>query len=256
MKRRVLSMRTMRALVATCAALAAMSGVAQAELVLVGGTPQNSFVDLGAQGFGTAPRMLTLQTNTVETGSVTPVDVVNGDAVPGANKSTTPTLATLGWSSGANVGIGFNSDQTGGSGITMQDLTLTIFNGTTPVGSFSLGPAITFTQADLALQQGNGNAVFNFVLTPAQQAQFDAIPGLSSSFFAGLSSQLGCPVVGGSCLNSNDGPDTFIGFQQPGTPVVVPEPSALLLAGTALLGVGYSLRHRISRRTRGQLVSS
>jgi hypothetical protein len=56
-----------------------------------------SFTNLGAQGFGAAPRMLTLQTNDVETGNVTPVDVVHGDAVSGANKSTTPTLATLGW---------------------------------------------------------------------------------------------------------------------------------------------------------------
>src|SRR5438876_742394 len=78
---------------------------ANATLVLTGPTPAASFVDLGAQGFGNAPRMLTLQTNDFESGSVTPVDVVHGDAVAGANKSTTPTLGTLGWTSGGNVGI-------------------------------------------------------------------------------------------------------------------------------------------------------
>src|SRR5262245_24316975 len=191
-------MKVVRVLVATCAALAAVPSVARADLVLINGTPAASFTDLGAQGFGTAPRMLTLQTNTVETGSVTPVDVVNGDAVPGANKSTTPTLSTLGWISGSKVGIGFNSDQSGGTGITMQSLTLTIFNGTTSVGSFSLLPGlapITFTQADLALQQGNGNAVFNFGLNAAEQAQFNTILAQAGSagFRAGLSSQLGCP---------------------------------------------------------------
>src|SRR5262249_39306465 len=159
-----------------------------------------------------APRLLTLQTNTVETGSVTPVDVVNGDAVPGANKSTTPTLATLGWNLGTQVGIGFNSDQSGGTGITMQSLTLTIFNGTTSVGSFSLAPGlapITFTAADLALQQGNGTAVFNFGLTAPEQAQFNTIRAMAGSngFFAGLSSTLGCPAgAPAGCLPSNDGP--------------------------------------------------
>src|SRR5262249_11423123 len=150
------------------------------------------------------------------TGSVTPVDVVNGDAVPGADKSTTPTLATLGWNFGSQVGIGFNSDQSGQTGITMQSLTLTIFNGTTPVGSFNLANSLkplTFTAADLALQQGNGNSVFNFGLNAAQQAQFNTIRGMagSSGFFAGLSSQLGCPVGAPvDCLPSNDGPDSFV----------------------------------------------
>ena len=63
-------MKAMRAVVATCAVLAAMSSVAQADLVLVGGTPTASFTDLGAQGFGNDPRLLTLQTNTFENGSV------------------------------------------------------------------------------------------------------------------------------------------------------------------------------------------
>jgi hypothetical protein len=227
--------------------MAAMSSVASANLVLIGGTPEASFVDLGSQGFGAAPRLLTLQTNTVELGSGTPVDVANGDAVPGANKTTTPTLSTLGWTAGNKVGIGFNSDQSGGTGITMQSLVLTIFNGTTAVGSFSLASPITFSAVSLALQQGNGNAVFDFGLTPAEQTAFNtliAMFGGGGSLRAGLLSQLGCPTGSpSSCLVSNDGPDSFVGFAQAGQPVV-PLPGALPLFVTGLVGLGLLVRRK------------
>jgi PEP-CTERM motif len=244
---------------AVFAVLAAMSSVAEANLILIepdgdpAATVAASFTALGAQGFGNAPRMLTLQTNGIETGSVTPVDVVHDDAVAGANKSTTPTLGSLGWNTGANVGIGFNSDQSN-TGITMQSLVLTIYDvdGTTVLGSFSLAASLTpllFTQADLALQQGNGNSVFNFGLDAAQQLQFNTILALagSSGFFAGLSSSLGCGAgAPASCLVSNDGPDSFIGFVQPSS-AVIPEPGTLLLAGTALVGVMAVARKKLHR---------
>jgi hypothetical protein len=228
----------------------AATSVARASLVLVGdvggsivpvATVAEAFVDLGGAGFGNAPRMLTLQTNTVETGNVTPVDVANGDAVSGANKSTTPTLGTLGWTSGSQVGIGFLSDQSGQTGITMQSLTLTIFNGTTAVGSFSLASSLaplTFTADDIKIEQGNANGVFDFGLNLTEQGQFNAILALSGSsgFLAGLSSQLGCPAgAPAGCLVSNDGPDTFLGFAQ--SAVVVPLPAAFWFMLTGLVGL-------------------
>src|SRR4051812_13155690 len=123
-------MKAMRVVVAACAVLA-MSSVAHADLILVGGTATNSFVDLTGQGFGNNPRLLTLQTNVIETGGATPnlADLSNpvliGDAVKnaGGNKTNTPTLSSLGWTSGSQVGIGFNSNQIGGAGITLQSLT-------------------------------------------------------------------------------------------------------------------------------------
>jgi len=91
--------------------------------------------------------MLTLQFKGTESGSVVPLDMEQGDAVPGPNKSTTPTLSQLGWTTGANVGIGFDATQEGNSGITLGALELTIWaaDGITPLATFALGAAaITF----------------------------------------------------------------------------------------------------------------
>src|SRR5262245_62154374 len=84
------TMKAVRAVVAACAILAAASSVAQADLILIqpngtaASTVAQSFTDIGAQGFGNAPRMLTMQVNVntaVETGNETPVDVEHGDAI-------------------------------------------------------------------------------------------------------------------------------------------------------------------------------
>jgi hypothetical protein len=242
-------MMLIRSLLMAGAACMALASAASANIILQGGSPTASFTDLGAQGFGNAPRMLTEQTNTFESGSVTPVDVVHGDAVPGANKSTTPTLGTLGWGSGIDVGIGFNSDQTGNSGITLQTLVLTIYNGTTPIGSFSLASPVNFSSTDLALQQGNGNAVFSFILDAAQQAQFNtiaAMPG-SSGFFAGLNSSLGCNTTpSATCQVSNDGPDSFLGFRAVPAPLVGAGLPTLLAATFGLAGLQWRRRRRVA----------
>jgi protein with PEP-CTERM/exosortase system signal len=244
-------MKVIRLLVATGAVLMASAGVAHANLVLSGGTVAASFTDLGAQGFGAAPRMLTLQTNTSESGASVPVNQETGDAIDGDNKSSTPLLSSLGWTSGANVAVGFNADQSGNTGITLQTLTLNVYNASNAlVGSFSTAAPITFTQADLALEQGNGNSVFKFVLDGAQSAAFtNLIAGGSTGWRAGINSTLGCPAGSpAGCLVSNDGPDTFVGFNNGGpTPPPVPDSgSTLSLLGAVLVGIGI-VRRRMGR---------
>jgi hypothetical protein len=238
-------------LLISTAAVAFSGSNARADLVLSGSTPATSFVDLGAQGFGNAPRLLTLQTNTFESGAVSGTGALSGDAVSGANKSGTSTLSTVGWTSGANVGIGFNSDQEGPTGITLQTLTLSLWDSTgmSLLGSFSLAAPITFSATDLALQQGNGNAVFDFVLTPGQQTTFNgliAAPGSGSDIIS-LSSSLGsgCATCAVGSLPSNDGPDSFVAILGP--TAAVPEPSTWAMMILGFAGVGF-----LAYRRRGQ----
>ena len=53
--------------------------------------------------------------------------------------------------------------------------------------------------------------------------------------------------------NASDGAESFFILT---SPVPVPEPSSLLLGGTVLLGLGYSLRNRIFRRRSQELTAS
>jgi hypothetical protein len=205
-----------------------MSGVAYADIILIGGTPTASFIALAGNGFGNAPRLLTLQEQNSESGYVIPVNQEFGNAKSGANKSSTPTLEGLGWASGSLVGIGFNTTNT--TGITLDTLVLTIYNGDAPVGSFSLKNAINFSKEDLKLQTGNGNAVFNFGLDADQQGDFNTILGMigSSGFYAGLSSSLS---------QSDGGPDSFLGFAQSAGVPVPDGGSVAMLLGMALMGL-------------------
>jgi hypothetical protein len=226
------------AFIAFCAASmgsTALPTPARANLVLFGGSVGTSFTDLGALGFGNAPRLLTLQNGPTESGQIV---FTGGVAAPASfagqnnvvspccdgSTNSAPTLGSLGWTSGANVGIGFNSDQEGQTGITLNQLILSLYNNAnTVVGTFSLAAPITFTAPQLALQLGNGNGVFEFVLTSSEQAQFNALlVGNFSTFHIALASQLG---VGG--LPSNDGPDSFLAIRT----VTVPVPGPIVGAG-------------------------
>ncbi len=238
-----------------CAALlfcAFLGGPAHAYFELKGGSVESSFTDLGAQGFGNDPRLLTLQGADPEGGQV----VLNSSGVPSSasyltlnnvvtpgpnsDKNSAPSLFALGWSSGANVQIGLNLDEAGNTtGIFLTDMVLSVYNSSNVVaGTFSLPTPALFLPADMALQQGNGNAVFDFVLSSEEQTAFDTlISGADlTKWHVALAARL---------ANTTDGPDSFIAIPGPGNQV--PEPVTLLLLGSSLLGVAVVARKRIKK---------
>jgi len=213
------------------AALAAFSSPACANLILFdnpnqpnGGTAvEQSYVDIGGIGFGAAPRVLTLQTAPIQTGSSDPSAPggVTGDAISGADKSSTPTLGDLNWGGASQVAIGYNSNQTGNSGITLSQLSLRLYNSSnTLVGTFSTAGTIQFTENDLDLQEGNGTGLFIFTLDTAQRIAWNAL-NPTSSYKIGLFASMGCDAPGGGCQPSNDGPDSFLAIAGL-TPVINP----------------------------------
>jgi hypothetical protein len=146
-----------------------------------------------------------------------------------------------------------DTNQTGSTGaLLFTELVLNIYSSTGALlGTFGGNDAVLISEAQLALQQGNGNSVFNLSLTGPEQAEFDALLAAlpaGSQIFAGLAAAFGCspaPCVG----DSNDGAESFLAFQQT---AVIPGP----IAGAGLPGVlsaamaGMWGLHRFRRKRR------
>ena len=211
-------------------------------------------VDLGALGFGNAPRMLTLQSDPTQVGASTPLeaDFASGDAIAGANKTTVPTLGSLGWDPGEFVAIGYNLAQNSGGGPTLNQLTLNLYDASNVLqSSFSLASPTTYTEADRTLQQGNGNGVFVFVLDAAQRAAWNLLHP-QDAWKVGLFANMGCAgTETATCQASNAGPDSFLAIAA-GNPIInpnqgpgdVPLPAAVWMFGSGLVGLSILVRRR------------
>jgi len=242
----------MKKLLLATTALLALSLPAKAELVLRGGTPTTAFTDVKGAGFGDIHRMLTLQTSGSESGGILANGTITGNPSTGGDKTAVFTFGQLGWTSPSNVGVFFDADQEGQTGITLQKFTVTVNNGSTILGTFSTAAPITFTAADLALEPGNGTGGFFFALTPAEQSEFAAfflLPGFQN-FVVASSATLGCPTGSpAGCLVSNDGPDSFFAVNQASIGAV-PEASTWAMMIIGFLGVGaIGMRRRAGSRS-------
>lgn len=232
--------------IAVSSVMLVMSAGANANLV------QNGQLQIGAQGFGNAPRLLTIQgqgNSSTESGAIgivggvlvalTPgisnASVFSGNGVTNLGGDTVnplsdnqkfgiPTLGELNWTSGANVNLLFNATEPGGDGLTVTDVTLKFYNGNSVIaaidGSFSL--ASTFT--------GNGSAGFLINVDAAQQTFLNSTvfnQAGASAFRIALESTI--TGVGG-------GPESFSAVSAV-TAVPEPETYAMMLAGLGLMGM-------------------
>jgi hypothetical protein len=174
--------KTTLAAVFLLAGAALMPMPAQADFVL----NDNVFAELGGTGFGNAPRLLSLQNSPFENGAVVsvggtetflnnitigpaPAFTVSGTVcglgqLPACttgllpNESNLVNVTSL-WTSGAQVGVGLDTNQTGSTGaLLFNELVLNIYSSTgVLLGTFGGNDAVLISEAQLALQQGQNS---------------------------------------------------------------------------------------------------
>ena len=234
---------------ASAAAFMSLSSPAAASLIY------DATISVAGQGFGSAPRDLTLHATGQDTfqsgglawsssgivfGSVladeSQVFMANGvrnesgtTSLPSPrvddNKYGVPTTGSLGITTASQIGVLFNATEPGGGSINVLDLTLKFYSS----GGTLLG-AIDGNQNFADTFAGNGSAGFTFRVAADQQAYVNGLLGTGGSGTRlALEARLG---------DFGGGPDTFLIYNLGGVTAPIPEPEtyALMLAGLGVVG--------------------
>lgn len=240
----------------TAAVMALASpGIASAGLVY------DSTIQAPAQGFGTAPRDLTLQAtgqSTFESGGLawdgtaivfgsvlaneSQVFMANGvvnqsgtSSMPSPlvddQKYGVPTTGALGITTASQIAVLFNAAEPAGNSIDLIDLTLKFYSS---AGSF-LG-AIDGSQSFASSNAGNGVAGFTFVVDAVQQATVDGWLALG-----GADTRL---ALEASMTGYAGGPETFLIYNLAPQVAAIPEPSTYALMFAGLGAIGFMMRRR------------
>lgn len=258
------NMTNLRATLMTAAVVIAFATPASADLVF------DSTIFVTGQGFGNVPRDLTVQrtggTTSPESGCVgisggnltfggsaclaneTNVLSGNGTVNTGGHEPSpladnqkygAPSLASLNITDPSMLGILFNATEPSGNAVTLNDLTLKIFNGDTLVKAFDTDQTYNFADSDV----GNGSAGRVFVFDDAQQTW------LLNNIFNQLGYGNFRLALEATLSDTSGGPESFVilnvGCRSDRCDVTeIPVPGVLGLLGAGLMGLGIAARRR------------